>query len=125
MKLSWKLVFALGTLALIRPLLNGTGIMGIIGQPLGSLAVTFSITVIWIAAVIWREEARPVLTLTGAGFFYGLLAIVISAFLSPIINGELQGPLTSPFAVSGVFFTNMVWGASAGLVALLLMKWMR
>ncbi|WP_431803434.1 hypothetical protein [Halobacillus andaensis] len=114
---SWKLILGLGTIALIRPLLSSLGLLNLIGQPAASLAITLVITVIWIAFVVWKNVSRPVITLLYAGVAYGMLAIVISAVMSPIVTGELQGPLTHPFGIVSVLITNAIWGTAAGVIA--------
>ncbi|SEH51047.1 hypothetical protein SAMN05192559_101915 [Halobacillus karajensis] len=122
MNLSWKLIVALGAMALIRPLLSGTGVLDMIGQPTASLTVTLAITIIWIMIVITKNVPRPVATLAGAGLVYGIAAIIISGILSPILTGELQGPLTNPLAVISVLITNGIWGLIAGSLASLFKK---
>ncbi|WP_338042999.1 hypothetical protein [Nocardiopsis valliformis] len=49
---------------------------------------------------------------------YGVIAIVLSAVLSPFLHGEPQGPLANPFAVVSVLTTNALWGALSGGLAL-------
>jgi hypothetical protein len=41
---------------------------------------------------------------------------------SPILEGQLQGPITNPFAIVGVILTNVVWGAVTGLIAAAVQK---
>ena len=116
--LQWPLVLGLGALALIRPLMNIVGVMPRI-EPVGPLAVTALISLVWIAVVGLTRVAQPVLTLVFAGLVYGVFSIVLSAILSPILTGELQGPLATPFAVAviPVLAVNAVWGALAGVLA--------
>jgi hypothetical protein len=121
--LHWPLVLGLGALALVRPLIR------IIMDPTGmadapAVAVTVSllISVVWIAVVGWTNVAHPVLTLVCAGLVYGAASIVISAVLSPIITGELRGPLAMPFTVVPVLLTNAIWGLVTGLLALLVRR---
>jgi hypothetical protein len=121
--LHWPLVLGLGALALVRPLIR------IIIDPTGmadapALAVTVSllISVVWIAVVGWTNVAHPVLTLVCAGLVYGAASIVLSAVLSPIITGELRGPLAMPFTIVPVLLTNAIWGLVAGLLALLVRR---
>ncbi|MFG6147509.1 hypothetical protein [Halobacillus sp. B23F22_1] len=80
------------------------------------------ITIVWIAAVLWKNVSRPVSTLFYAGVAYGIFAIVISAVMSPIVTGELQGPLTHPFGIVSVLVTNAIWGTAAGVIAVVLKK---
>jgi hypothetical protein len=121
--LHWPLVLGLGALALVRPLIR------IIIDPAGmadapALAVTVSllISVVWIAVVGWTNVAHPVLTLICAGLVYGAASIVLSAVLSPIITGELRGPLAMPFTIVPVLLTNAIWGLVTGLLALLVRR---
>ena len=121
--LHWPLVLGLGALALVRPLIR------IIIDPTGmadapALAVTVSllISVVWIAVVGWTNVAHPVLTLVCAGLVYGAASIVLSAVLSPIMTGELRGPLAMPFTIVPVLLTNAIWGLVTGLLALLVRR---
>lgn len=118
--MNWSLIVLLGVFALVRPILNITGGMDLLGRPVGPVLLTVLISAAWIAVVVWRRSARPVLTLTCAGLVYGVLAVVLSAVLSPILDGELSGPLATPgdIGVVMVLLVNAVWGAAAGLVAL-------
>ncbi|MEF3302252.1 hypothetical protein [Paenibacillus sp. GYB003] len=116
------LIVVLAVIACVRPVMSMLGLLERIGQPLASLAVTAVITLVWIAAVVFARIRRPVVVLMFAGIAYGLLAIVLSAFLSPIATGHLQGPITNPFAIVGVLVTNAVWGVAAGLLATVLMR---
>lgn len=55
---------------------------------------------------------------------YGLSAIVLGGVLSPILTGELQGPLATPFGI-GVLATlavNALWGAVTGVLAALVQR---
>ncbi|MEV4730443.1 hypothetical protein [Saccharopolyspora sp. NPDC049426] len=119
-RVSWPLIVLLGAFALVRPVLNVTGGMDVLGRPVGPVLVTVVISAVWLAVVVWRRSERPVLTLTCAGLVYGVLAVVLSAVLSPIVDGELAGPLATPggIGVVMVLLVNAVWGAAVGLVAL-------
>ncbi|TDC88867.1 hypothetical protein E1161_22630 [Saccharopolyspora aridisoli] len=121
-RLSWPLIVVLGVFALVRPILNITGAMDVLGKPVGPVLVTVVISTVWLAAVVWRRSARPVATLTCAGLVYGVLAVVLSAVLSPILRGELVGPLATPggIGVVMVLLVNAGWGAAVGVVALAL-----
>lgn len=121
-KLNWSFIISLAALALIRPLMSMLGWLEGIGQPAASISVTLVITLTWIAiAVIGRVE-EPLIQLTFTGVAYGVLAIVISAIMSPILDGELKGPITNPFAIVSVLVTNGIWGLCAGLIAKAIMK---
>ncbi|MEB3370876.1 hypothetical protein [Saccharopolyspora mangrovi] len=118
-RLSWPLIALLGVFALVRPVPSITGAMEVLGRPWAPLVVTVLISIVWFAAVVWRREGRPVLTLTCAGLVYGVLAVVLSAVLSPVLHGELMGPLASPGGVGVVMvlLVNAAWGAVVGVVA--------
>ena len=112
------LIFGLGALALIRPVLKITGIMDMIGQPFGTMLVTVCISIIWLAAVVIKKSRHPVRILVLAGVWYGVSAILLSGILSPILDHQLQGPLTNPFAMVSVIATNALWGLIVGVCSL-------
>lgn len=117
--LRWRLVLGLGAFALIRPVLHMTGAMDALGMPLAPILATVGISVVWIAVVVGARIAQPLLTLVFVGLTYGVLSILLSAVLSPVLTGELQGPLATGygFAVIPVLSVNAVWGAVAGVIA--------
>lgn len=117
--LSWPLIVLLGVFALVRPVLNITGGMDVLGRPVGPVLVTGVLSVVWLVVVVWWRSERPVVTLACAGLVYGVLAVVLSAVLSPILHGELRGPLVTPggIGVVMVLLVNACWGAVVGLVA--------
>ncbi|HAF99667.1 MAG TPA: hypothetical protein DCK78_15190 [Paenibacillus lactis] len=112
----------LAVVACIRPLMSMLGLLQQIGQPAGSIIFTVAISVVWIAAAVLARVKQPVMTLMYTGIVYGILVILISAVLSPILTGELQGPVTNPFAIVSVLITNAIWGIVTGGIAL---AWMR
>ncbi|MBQ0924099.1 hypothetical protein [Saccharopolyspora endophytica] len=116
--LSWPLIVLLGVFALVRPVLNITGGMDVLGRPVGPVVVTGVLSVVWLVVVVWWRSERPVVTLTCAGLVYGVLAVVLSAVLSPILHGELRGPLVTPggIGVVMVLLVNACWGAVASAV---------
>lgn len=118
-ELSWPLIVLPGVFALVRPVLNITGGMDVLGRPVGPVLVTGVISVVWLVVVVWWRIERPVVTLTCAGLVYGVLAVVLSAVVSPILHGELRGPLVTPggIGVVMVVLVNACWGAVVGLVA--------
>jgi hypothetical protein len=121
--LHWPLVLGLGALALVRPLIRIIiDPTGMADAPAVAVTVSLLISVVWIAVVGWTNVAHPVLTLVCAGLVYGAASIVISAVLSPIITGELRGPLAMPFTVVPVLLTNAIWGLVTGLLALLVRR---
>jgi hypothetical protein len=76
----------------------------------------------WVLIVGLSRVREPLLTLVAAGLTYAVAAILLSAVLSPILTGELQGPLAMPFAVIPLFVTNMLWGLVAGALAVLVRR---
>lgn len=117
--LNWPLVLGLGALAMIRPLVRIIGDQADLAvAPAIPIALTLLITAIWVAAAGFTQVREPVLTLVFAGLTYGLLAIVISAIVSPILNEELEGPLANPIAIVPVLVLNAGWGLVSGLLAL-------
>ncbi len=121
--LHWPLVLGLGALALVRPLIRIIiDPTGMADAPAVAVTVSLLISVVWIAVVGWTNVAHPVLTLVCAGLVYGAASIVISAVLSPIVTGELRGPLAMPFTIVPVLLTNAIWGLVTGLLALLVRR---
>jgi hypothetical protein len=82
------------------------------------------ISLVWIAVVGLSRVPEPVLTLVFAGLVYAGSSIVLSATLSPILEGELQGPLATPFGIGvlSVLVVNAIWGVTTGAAALLVRK---
>ncbi|WP_026702216.1 hypothetical protein [Salibacterium aidingense] len=119
--LNWPLIFVLAGAALIRPSASMLGLLEAIGQPAASIIITIFITIVWIGVTAAKQEA-PLSTLLCTGLMYGIYAIVLSGVLSPILLGEIQGPLTNPFAVVSVLVTNGIWGLAAGGITALINK---
>lgn len=116
--LNWPLVLGLGALGLVRPALNITGVAEDLGKPWTPILVTIGISLLWIAVVGLTRVAQPLRTLVFAGTAYGAFAIIASGILSPILLGELHGPLANPVAIVGVVAVNAFWGLITGLLAL-------
>src|SRR5690606_3566377 len=91
-------------------------------SPVLAWGLTIAITVVWVAVVGFGRVARPLLTLVLAGLVYAVLSILASGILSPIMTGELQGPLAMPIAIIPVLLTNALWGLIAGALALLVQR---
>ncbi|MGC0141764.1 hypothetical protein [Pseudactinotalea sp. Z1732] len=119
-RLHWPLILLLGAVALTRPLLHITGVIGgpVPSGPLPVLAVTAAITAVWVAAVLLAGVERPFVTVILAALSYALMSMILSAILSPILLGEFQGPLANPLAIGPMLITNALWGAIAGGIAL-------
>lgn len=122
MKINWKIAIALSIFALIRPVMSIIGVTEFIGQPYASLTLTLLISIVWIVTIIYKDIETPIYHLVVTGILYALFAIVLSAVLSPILLGQLMGPLTHPFAIFSVFMTNIVWGGITGIITWGIMK---
>ncbi|MCE7990245.1 MAG: hypothetical protein DYG89_54590 [Caldilinea sp. CFX5] len=120
-ELQWPLIIGMGALALIRPFLNISGLMDRLGRPAGPLLITLLISVAWLAIVVYVRVDRPILTLLCTGLTYGIFALVISTILSPVLTGQLAGPITNAFATVSVLITNAIWGGVVGLCAWVLL----
>lgn len=121
-RLNWKLIAVLSFIALVRPLMSTFGISDAIGQPFASITVTIIISIVWIITIFIKRDSRPILTLISVGIGYGILAIIMSGIFSPILTGQLQGPLTNPVGILSVLVTNAIWGLITGLIATALLK---
>lgn len=121
-KFNWGFIATLSFITLIRPVMSMLGISEAIGKPVASITATIIISLVWIIAVVFRQEPQPIKTLIFVGIGYGILAIVISGIFSPILTGHLQGPLTNPFAIISVLMTNAIWGVITGIIAYAVLK---
>lgn len=117
-RLNWPLIAGLAALALVRPLFSIVGWSETLGKPLTPLLLTLAISAVWILVVGLGSVRNPVLTLLLAGLGYAVLSILVSGILSPILRGEMQGPLASPLALGPVLITNALWGLVTGALAL-------
>lgn len=119
-RLHWPLIFGLGALALLWPVVNLTGLMDLLGRPFGPLLLIVLISLVWLGAILLSKLRKPLLTLTVTGAIYGLFALLIGALLSPILNGQASGPMGHPIAIVMVLLSNSLWGALVGLCAQLI-----
>ncbi|PZT69140.1 hypothetical protein DN402_18350 [Streptomyces sp. SW4] len=117
-RLHRPVVALLIAVALLRPLFSVTGLTDALGRPLTPLLLTLGISLAWILVVGLSRVPEPVLTAVAAGVGYALAALVLSAVLSPLLTGRLQGPLAQPQALLPLFLVNGVWGAVCGVCAL-------
>jgi hypothetical protein len=122
---SWPTAAALGTFALLRPLASITGADDLLGKPLTPILLTVIISVVWILVAGLARLRSPFLTVLAAGAIYAVASTALSAILSPLLTGHLQGPLTNPFALVSVFGINLLWGAITGGLAWLLAQLVR
>ncbi|WP_293698806.1 hypothetical protein [uncultured Agrococcus sp.] len=118
--LHWPLIVGLAILALVRPLTRivaeqaGTELLP--GVP---ILLTILVSAAWISIVGFSRNESPLLTLSFAGTAYAIFAIALSGILSPVLNGELQGPLANPIAIVPMLLLNAAWGLAAGALAML------
>lgn len=119
-RLHWPLIIGLGALALVWPVLNLTGLMDLLGRPVGPLLVIVLISLVWLGAMLLSKVREPLLTLTATGAIYGLFAILIGALLAPLVDGQASGPMSHPIAIVMLLLTNSIWGALVGLCAQLI-----
>lgn len=117
-RLNLPLVIGLAAAALIRPLFSITGLSDSLGRPATPLILTAAISLVWIGVGALSRVREPLLTLTAVSLAYALGTIVLSGVLSPLLDGELEGPLAHPQAIIPVFAVNAAWGALCGVCAL-------
>lgn len=117
--LNWPLVVGLGALALIRPLDRIIEDQAeITHHPATSVLITVGISVAWILIVGFSRIREPLLTLVFTGLSYGVLSLLLSAVLSPILIGHLDGPLANPAGLVPALAVNAIWGLLCGVLAL-------
>lgn len=116
-RIDWPLVIGMGCLALVHPLLNITGLMDVLGRPLGPWLVTALVSAVWVATVVLGRVRDPLATLALTGLTAGLAVLVVSAVLAPAFIPRPGGLLASPITVVAVLGTNTLWGTLAGLAA--------
>jgi len=121
-QLHWPLIIGMGALALVRPLLNITGLLDGLGRPFGPLLISVLISLAWLVLVVLVRAHRPLLTLVWTGITYGIFAILLSAILSPLLDGRLSGPITNPLAMLAVLITNAIWGGVVGAGAWVILR---
>jgi hypothetical protein len=113
---SWPLVLGLGSLALLSPLVELTGLADAIGQPATVLLLLAVVALIWIGCVGLARVPRPVITLTLAGAVYGALTAVLG-----VIFGTGREGVGGAAAVVAVLFElgwSTMLGCLGGLIAL-------
>lgn len=118
----WSLMIGLGCLVLIHPLLNLSGLMSLLGRPLGPWLVTAVISAIWVATVVLSRVRAPLATLALTGLISGLAVLAVSALLAPVLTSWPSSLMRNPIAVMAVLAANTLWGTIAGLVAVVLRR---
>ena len=122
-QLHWPLIIGLGVLALVRPLIRIVADrVGVTEGPVVPVLITVAISLVWVLAVGLTRVQHPVPTLVAVGMTYAVLSILLSGILSPLLTGELQGPLAQPSAIIPVLVVNVLWGLAAGALALLVRR---
>ncbi|MFF0450437.1 hypothetical protein ACFYT4_29315 [Streptomyces sp. NPDC004609] len=116
--LNRPLVAVLTAVALVRPLMSTAGLSDALGKPATPLILTAVISLTWILTVGLRRDRDPLLTLVVTGLAYALAVTVLSAVLSPILLGRLEGPLARPYALVPLCLVNALWGAACGALAM-------
>lgn len=112
------LIIILGTIAILRPLSKITGLIHLFPTDrMGSILLTILISALWFGSVLFKQVEHPVIVLACSGVVYASGAILLSAILSPLLTGSLQGPITNPFALVSVLVTNVLWGVVVGCLA--------
>lgn len=115
-------MLGLGAVGLIRPLASIAGIRDVLDGTVAAVSLTVLVSLIWILTVGLSRVPQPFLTLVFTGLAYGVYTIVLSAILSPLLEGELRGPATNPIAIVAVPVTNAIWGGVCGLLSLLVRR---
>jgi hypothetical protein len=117
--MSWPVVLGLGSLALLWPLAELTGLSDALGQPTMALGLFGLVAVVWIGTVGFCRVPRPVLTLTVAGAVYGGILVVISfAFGTRPELGSVVAAGAALFEIA----RSALLGSIAGLIARALQK---
>ena len=112
---SWPLVLGLGSLALLSPLVELTGLADAIGQPSTVLLLLAVVALIWIGCVGLARVPRPVITLTLAGAVYGALTAVFGVVFGT--DPKAVGAATVVAVLFELGWSTML-GCLGGLIAL-------
>lgn len=115
-RVSWPLVTGLGSLALLWPLTELTGVAGAVGRPAAVLLNVVFVAAVWVGCVGVGRVSRPVLTLTLAGTTYGLVLTVVGSVLE--LHPEGRGLAHALVAAAVEMVRCTVLGALAGGLAL-------
>jgi hypothetical protein len=117
--ISWPLVLGLGSLALLWPLAELTGLSEAIGQPTTALVLFAVVAIVWIGTVGFFRLRRPVLTLTLAGAVYGGFLVALAAAFGT--HPDFGGMLAVAVALFEIGRAALL-GSIAGLLALAVQK---
>jgi hypothetical protein len=113
-EVSWPVVLGLGSLALLLPLADLTGLRAVLGPAPSALLLFGVVTATWIGVVGLGRVPRPVLTLTLAGCVFGVVLVILSVALRtlPDVDGHLL-VIGAAFEIA----RSTGLGALAGLIA--------
>ena len=126
-QLPWRLILALGFIALVRPIIKIFGdVFGFIVSPLAVIVITAVIAIIWILVIIKLKVKRPIIVLAMSGVVYAVASITLAAIIQlaiPNLNDDeakVPGLLTAALIAATAF--NFAYGALLGLIASLIQK---
>jgi hypothetical protein len=117
-RLHWPLIIGMAALALVWPFFNVTGIMDVLGRPLGPILTTLLISAAWLTIVVLGRVRHPLLTLLITGLAYGAFSFVLGAVLGGESSSPLANPVVLPFALLSTLVTNGLRGLIVGILAL-------
>ena len=116
------MILGLGSLALLWPLAEFTGLSDAIGQPTMALVLFALVAIVWIGTVGFCRVPRPLLTLTVAGAVYGGILVVLSVAFGT--HADLGSVLAVGVALFEIVQSALL-GSIAGLLARALQKVVR
>lgn len=116
---SWPVALGLGSLALLWPLAELTGLSGAIGQPTMALMLFGLVAIAWIGIVGFCRVPRPVMTLTVAGAAYGGILVILAVAFGT--HPDLGNVLAVGVAIFEIVRSALL-GSIAGLIARALQK---
>lgn len=126
-QLPWKLIAALGVLALVRPVAKILGdVFDYNVSALVTVIITAVIAMIWIGLAVRLRIERPVIVLAVSGAVYAILsialAVVIQVFAPDLGDDEAKVPVLLTVGLVATTAFNLVYGACLGFVASLIQK---
>jgi hypothetical protein len=116
MRLPWSLIILLTVIGAVRPLLSFLQLYDPIAQRWVPAIAAIAIAVVWLAVVVLRRPAQPVLTLTVAGALTGVVAAVLLYLSLNVLRDIPQVTMNVLGYLYAVVF-YLALGAFTGLVA--------
>ena len=113
-EVSWPVALGLGSLALLFPLADLTGLRDALGSAPTGLLLFGVVFATWIGVVAFGRVPRPVLTSTLAGVAFGVVLIVLSLALDT--GTDAEGATVAVVAAFEIG-RSAALGALAGLLA--------